>query len=92
MLASAEAIKILKAHYFRWVDTKQWTQLAELFTEDATIHFTQRTDEPEPLAVAIARISETLQPGVISVHHGVMPEITPAPALAPMPNGTRRGT
>lgn len=76
MLAAAEAIKALKARYFRYVDTKQWTALADLFTEDATIHFVETTDEPEPLAAAIARISGVLAPDVISVHHGVMPEIT----------------
>lgn len=76
MLADAEAIRALKARYFRYVDTKQWAALADLFTEDATIHFVQRTDEPEALAVAIARISGTLQPGATSVHHGTMPEIT----------------
>ena len=35
MLLDIEAIKQLKARYFRYVDTKQWDDLKALFTADA---------------------------------------------------------
>ena len=33
-----EAIRQLKARYFRFVDTKQWDRWGDLFTEDAVFH------------------------------------------------------
>lgn len=76
MLAAGEAIRQLKARYFRFVDTKQWTALRGLFIDEATIHFVQRTDDPEPRDCAIARIASVLQPRVVSAHHGMLAEIT----------------
>ena len=73
-LEALEAIRLLKARYFRYVDQKAWGPLAALFTPDATLHFVHRTPDPEPAAVAIARMAHVLQHAV-SVHHGHMPEI-----------------
>lgn len=75
MLNAAESIRQLKARNFRYVDTKQWDALRSLFTEEATLHFVQRTAEPESLDAGIARISQALVKDVVSVHQGVMPEI-----------------
>ncbi|CAN5286047.1 nuclear transport factor 2 family protein [soil metagenome] len=75
-LTHLEAIRQLKARYLRFVDTKAWSDLRALFTEDATLHFTQRDFGPEPADEAIERISRMLVPGVISVHRTTNPEIT----------------
>ncbi|ODP38427.1 nuclear transport factor 2 family protein [Sphingomonas turrisvirgatae] len=74
-LAAIEAIKALKARYFRFVDTKDWDALRTLFLPGATLHFAHRTDDPETAEVAISRISQILFPGVVSVHSGGIPEI-----------------
>ena len=37
-LEALEAIRRLKARYFRYVDTKQWDRFGELFCEDAELH------------------------------------------------------
>jgi hypothetical protein len=75
-LVELEAIRVLKARYFRFVDTKQWRAFAELFEDDATAEFP--ADQPgltlrgrEELA---RRISAMLD-GVVSLHQGYMPEL-----------------
>ena len=74
MLMAIEAIKSLKARYFRCVDTKNWEGLRKIFTDDAVIGIPENFAEPfapgpfvEMVAAALAR--------AISVHHGHMPEI-----------------
>lgn len=70
-----EAIKQLKARYFRLMDTKDWDGLANVFTDDVEIDVsgegggvTHGVDEYLPfLREAIGE--------VITVHHGHMPEI-----------------
>jgi SnoaL-like domain len=75
-----EAIKQLKARYFRLMDTKQWAEWEDLFTEDGVIG---------PLATGIPGVA-AMDPqsrhefvkqarknlaDVKSIHHGYMPEI-----------------
>ena len=48
-LIATEEIKALKARYCRFLDTKDWTGLAALFVEDATLDVAQDTGNP-PLA------------------------------------------
>lgn len=71
-----EAIKQLKARYFRLLDTKDWDAFADLFTEDCQ-HLLPTDDErpPVPNAQYLADIQRTLADAV-TVHHGHMPEIT----------------
>ena len=69
------AIECLKARYFRLMDTKQWDDLREVFTEDVVIDTTEDsgvviTGREEYLPFLIANIGD-----VITVHHGHMPEI-----------------
>lgn len=66
-----EAIKVLKARYFRYVDTKDWKSWRELFTEDARINIdgTDRTTDE-----FLEFTSQALE-GTFTVHHGYMPEI-----------------
>ena len=70
-----EAIAQLKARYFRLMDTKQWDQLAEVFTPDVHIDMSNEgggvTDSVEEyMPFLVANIGE-----VTTVHHGHMPEI-----------------
>ncbi len=70
-----EAIKQLKARYFRLMDTKQWDAWRDLFTEDATL---QASPDPEERFHGrdeiVAKVSHVLRDAV-TVHHGHMPEI-----------------
>jgi len=68
-----EEIKQLKARYFRSIDTKDWTGLASVFTADATLESEGRVRRGRDDIVSfIARFLD----GVVSVHHGHMPEIS----------------
>ena len=74
-LAEIEAIRRLKAHYFRFLDGKRWQEWGELFTEDALLDTTD--DAPDlirgrdTIVKAVSRaIGEAL-----TIHHGHMPEI-----------------
>lgn len=74
-LEDLEAIRRLKARYFRFVDTKQWERWGELFTEDAILDVP--INRPEPLR-GRAAITDRVRRGLlemITVHHGHMPEI-----------------
>src|SRR5262245_9585617 len=75
-LVAIEAIKQLKAKYFRCVDTKDWRAFQELFTADAT--FDSSDDGPGCIVTGPAKIAETASvplADAISVHHGHCPEI-----------------
>jgi 3-phenylpropionate/cinnamic acid dioxygenase small subunit len=43
-LEEIEAIKRLKARYFRLMDTKQWDQWGDVFTEDAHLRRVSRSE------------------------------------------------
>ncbi|MER5436264.1 nuclear transport factor 2 family protein [Streptomyces sp. NPDC002588] len=75
-LAAIEEIKVLKARYLRFVDTKDWEAFRRLVTDDMKFYF---ESEPTPRATTgeqfvnefvRARMSHSL-----SIHHGLMPEI-----------------
>jgi hypothetical protein len=85
-LVAMEAIRALKAAYFRCMDTKRWDELADLFTTDATFDARRALEMPapeeffesEPIITGRAAIVEFISRGltpIISVHHGHMPEI-----------------
>jgi hypothetical protein len=70
-----EAIKQVKARYFRLMDTKDWDGLAGVFTDDVEIDVTSEgggvthsVDEYMPFLVNVLG-------DVTTVHHGHMPEI-----------------
>ncbi len=88
--AALEAIKQLKARYFRAVDTKDFALLRAVFADDCIADYRNAsldppsgvmmlpggTDAPIEGGEAIARwIVDSMQP-IVSVHHGHMPEIT----------------
>jgi len=72
-LVVIEDLKQLKARYFRFMDTKDWTSLRGVFTDDATMDIdgfvTQGGD-------AIVAFMSGVLANVTTVHHGHMPEIT----------------
>ena len=70
-----EAIKQLKARYFRYLDTKQWDKWGGVFTEDAELVNTQSRAVSLQGREEIVRVVSTNLEGVRSVHHGHMPEI-----------------
>jgi hypothetical protein len=75
-LIAIEDIKLLKARYFRYVDTKQYDKLEQLFTPDVkadhsedhpSAKHTNRKDWVEMIKSAMHRCT--------SMHHGHQPEI-----------------
>ena len=74
-LVNVENIKQLKARYFRFIDTKQWEALRDVFTDDLQFYFESSTPTITSADAFVAFISERLATAV-SVHHGHMPEIS----------------
>ena len=71
-----EAIKQLKARYFRLMDTKDWDGLATVFVDDVHIDMTGEGGAvTESVAEYMPFIRQVIG-DVITVHHGHMPEIT----------------
>jgi hypothetical protein len=85
-LLAIEAIRNLKAAYFRCMDTKNWSELEDLFTQDALfdVRGALEIQKPEeqyaneaPIRGARS-IVEYIRAGLTplrSVHHGHAPEI-----------------
>lgn len=72
MLEDLEEIRLLKSRYFRFVDLKRWTELRGLFTDDCT--FEGLWAVGDGVEAFMANISRNLD-GVLSVHHGYMPDL-----------------
>lgn len=71
-LCDIEAIKQLKACYFRLLDTKQWGNWRALFTDDARFEGTaQHYSGPDEFVTGTSRRLEPAR----TIHHGHMPEI-----------------
>ena len=71
-----EAIKQLKARYFRTMDTKDWSGMRAVFTDDVVIDTTASggaivTGADEFLEFLRHALADT-----VTVHHGHMPEIS----------------
>jgi hypothetical protein len=82
-LDDLEQIRLLKARYFRFADTKQWDEFRALFTNDCQVDTGVVPGDDDPNAVGfratnadqfVATVRERLSGG-ISVHHGHTPEI-----------------
>ena len=75
-LAEIEQIKQLKARYFRFLDTKQWRALADVFTLEGEVRFGEAATDR--WIVGRDRIVRILQRSIgdgMTVHQGFMPEI-----------------
>lgn len=71
------AIQMLKAGYFRSIDTKDWDRLRSLLTEDVSIDVTDDVDDGRPYNGRdqfVDTCSRVLRDAT-TVHHGHMPEI-----------------
>ena len=75
-MGDIEAIKQLKARYFRTLDTKDWEAYREVFTDDVVMDTTESGGTRITGADAfIAYLGDALA-GATTVHQGHMPEIT----------------
>jgi hypothetical protein len=85
VLMEVEAIKQLKAKYFRLMDIKDFNGFRELFTADAVFDVRGALESPradssyeEPPVIGVDAIVRYVSQGLrqlVSVHHGHMPEI-----------------
>jgi hypothetical protein len=71
-----EAIKQLKARYFRTLDTKDWDGYRRVFTDDVVIDVTGSGGSVYEGVDVFMDYVQSYLPDVLTVHHGHMPEIT----------------
>lgn len=74
-LIALEAIRVLKARYCRYVDTKDWAGFASLFAPDAMLCFPEGDPDWTPLDRFLEGVGPALAGGV-SIHHVHSPEIS----------------
>jgi uncharacterized protein (TIGR02246 family) len=70
-----ESIRQLKARYFRTMDTKDWAGMRLVFADDVVIDTTGSGGTVVSGANEFMSYLERTLDGVITVHHGHMPEI-----------------
>ena len=70
-----EAIKRLKARYFRCLDTKDWAGLRAVFTDDLVADSTEAGGQVVTGADAFITFLQEVLAGATTVHQGHMPEI-----------------
>ena len=70
-----EAIKQLKARYFRALDTKDWAGLRDVFTDDVVVDTSAAGGSIVEGADAFVEALRGVLADVVTVHHGHMPEI-----------------
>jgi uncharacterized protein (TIGR02246 family) len=73
-LLDVEAIKQLKARYFRSIDRKEWDAFGDVFTQDAVLEVPEVDMVTTGRDAIVAFVSGALE-GARTVHHGHMPEI-----------------
>lgn len=77
-LLEIEAIKQLKARYFRLMDNKDWAGFADVFAEDVEVDVMHDPTAPGDAIVGREAVVEFIEGAVgkaRTVHHGHMPEI-----------------
>jgi uncharacterized protein (TIGR02246 family) len=75
-LLDREAIKEVKARYFRAVDDKDWEAFRAVFTDDARFELVGFDQPPIEGAEAFVAFTAQVTENARTVHHGHMPEIT----------------
>jgi len=70
-----EAIKQLKARYFRLMDTKDWEGLAAVFTDDVLVDMTGEGGAVTHGPHEFVRVLREHIEEVTTVHHGHTPEV-----------------
>jgi ketosteroid isomerase-like protein len=78
-LVAVEEIRELKARYFRLMDTKQWDEWADLFTEDCVAWVEDQPDVTYTGRDQFVTSTSSILAEAVTVHHGHMPEITLEP-------------
>lgn len=70
-----EAIRTLKARYFRTMDTKDWEAMRQVFTDDVVVDTSEAGGSVISGADSfIVFLQDTLR-GAVTVHQGHMPEL-----------------
>jgi uncharacterized protein (TIGR02246 family) len=75
MIEEVEAIKQLKARYFRTMDTKDWAAMREVFTDDVVVDTTDSGGNVVAGADEFMSFLQGTLKDVVTVHQGHMPEI-----------------
>ena len=70
-----EAIKQLKARYFRTMDTKDWVAMRQVFADDVVMDTTDSGGGVVTGADAFLDFLQQTLAGAVTVHQGHMPEI-----------------
>jgi uncharacterized protein (TIGR02246 family) len=70
-----EAIRQLKARYFRTMDTKDWAAMRQVFTDDVVIDTSEAGGETVEGADTFMAFLKDALDGATTVHQGHMPEI-----------------
>jgi uncharacterized protein (TIGR02246 family) len=73
-ILDTEAIKQLKARYFRCIDRKDWDAFGQVFAPDAVLEVPEVDMVTTGRDAIVAFVSGALE-GAQTVHHGHMPEI-----------------
>lgn len=73
-LQAVEAIKQLKARYFRLLDTKQWQAWSAVFTHDVVMVIPERDVLIEGRQAVVSSVHDYLADAQ-TIHQGFMPEI-----------------
>jgi SnoaL-like domain len=76
-----EAIKQLKARYFRTIDTKDWAEFRRLFTDHVVVDTTESGGNVVTGADEFLVFLQDTLAGVTTVHHGHTPEIDVTSAI-----------
>ena len=70
-----EAIRQLKARYFRTMDTKDWDAMRQVFTDDVVIDTSEAGGNVAHGADEFMAFLQEALASAVTVHHGHMPEI-----------------
>jgi uncharacterized protein (TIGR02246 family) len=70
-----EAIRQLKARYFRTMDTKDWAGMRQVFADDVVIDTSEAGGEIVSGADECINFLQGVLAGTVTVHQGHMPEI-----------------
>jgi len=70
-----EAIRQLKARYFRTMDTKDWAEMRRVFTDDVVVDTSEAGGSVVTGADEFMVFLQEALGGAVTVHQGHMPEI-----------------
>ena len=75
--ADIEAVKIVMARYFRFMDTKQWSALRGILADDMSMSAPDDVADSKPLVGAdrVVRMVERVLGPAVTTHRGYLPEI-----------------